>query len=92
MTDFEPKGPRPSFEQIPGAAPMWEPSEPRRDSLLEPADPGITGRAARREARRRRRGKRLIVLGIALVVGVVLWIWVFPWVDRTFVNRPQVGF
>jgi hypothetical protein len=35
------------------------------------------------------RGKR-IAIKLALVLGyaAILWFWVFPWLDRTFVNRP----
>lgn len=34
-----------------------------------------------------------IIAGAVILVGViaVLWFWVFPWIDRTFVNRPAVG-
>ena len=27
---------------------------------------------------------------IGLVYAAILWVWVFPWVDRTFVNNPAV--
>jgi len=29
----------------------------------------------------------VVVLGYA----AVLWLYVFPWLDRTFVNRPALG-
>jgi predicted exporter len=39
--------------------------------------------------------KRLPRLTIYLVVtlgyAAVLWYWVFPWLDRTFINRPALG-
>lgn len=41
--------------------------------------------------RSRIRRRRLIVAAICVVVAVVLWNWVFPWVDRTYVNRPEIG-
>jgi hypothetical protein len=28
---------------------------------------------------------------ILLVAMALLWFWIFPWIDRTFVNRPAVG-
>lgn len=34
--------------------------------------------------------RRAIVVALVLVVMVVLWFWVFPWADRTFVNRPAI--
>ena len=34
--------------------------------------------------------RRVLWLGIALGYMAVLWYFVFPWVDRTFVNRPAV--
>lgn len=39
-----------------------------------------------------RRGTRVAVYAVgALAALAVLWLWVFPWVDRTFVNRPALG-
>lgn len=39
----------------------------------------------------RTRGPRFVVLAAAtLALVAVLWTWVFPWVDRSFVNRPAV--
>jgi hypothetical protein len=37
------------------------------------------------------RGAR-ITIKLALVLGyaAILWFWVFPWLDRTFVNRPAL--
>lgn len=38
------------------------------------------------------RGARIAVIVLAVLVALVLlYGWVFPWVDRTFVNRPQIG-
>ena len=34
--------------------------------------------------------KRALVAVIVLGVMAALWVWVFPWVDRTYVNRPAV--
>ncbi len=34
--------------------------------------------------------RRVIFAAFVLVVMVVLWFWVFPWVDRTYVNRPAI--
>jgi len=34
--------------------------------------------------------RRTIAVVFILVVMVVLWFWVFPWVDRTYVNRPAI--
>jgi hypothetical protein len=34
--------------------------------------------------------RRAIVTAFVLGVMAVLWFWVFPWADRTFVNRPAV--
>jgi hypothetical protein len=28
---------------------------------------------------------------ILVVVIAILWFWIFPWIDRAFVNRPAVG-
>lgn len=37
------------------------------------------------------RGPRVVVLtAAAFALVAVLWTWVFPWVDRTFVNRPAI--
>jgi hypothetical protein len=52
------------------------------------------GNGIRMERRRtqKRRVLRTVAIALAvLIVGTILWIWVFPWVDRTFVNRPQIG-
>ncbi len=36
-------------------------------------------------------GRRRLVVAVAvLVIMAVLWFWVFPWIDRTFVNRPAI--
>lgn len=40
--------------------------------------------------------KSRLVRGTLLAVAIlgalaVLWFWVFPWADRTFVNRPELG-
>lgn len=49
-------------------------------------------RAGRRRAHRRRRWSRtLTAVAAFLAVAIVLWVWVFPWLDRTFVNRPAIG-
>lgn len=32
----------------------------------------------------------MIAIAVVVVL-VVLYGWIFPWVDRTFVNRPQLG-
>ena len=38
-----------------------------------------------------RRGvRRAVVAAVVLGLMAVLWFWVFPWADRTFVNRPAV--
>lgn len=29
----------------------------------------------------------VVILGYA----AILWFWVFPWLDRTFINRPALG-
>jgi hypothetical protein len=40
----------------------------------------------------RRRGPRIATfVAIVVVYATILWIWVFPWLDRTFVNRPALG-
>lgn len=33
-----------------------------------------------------------IAIKLALVLGyaAILWFWLFPWLDRTFVNRPAL--
>ncbi|HEX9697751.1 MAG TPA: hypothetical protein VGB64_15725 [Actinomycetota bacterium] len=52
------------------------------------------GNGIRMERRRtqKRRVLRIVAIALAvLIVGTILWIWVFPWVDHTFVNRPQIG-
>lgn len=39
----------------------------------------------------RRRGARLAVwLALALAYAALMWVYVFPWVDRTFINQPAV--
>lgn len=37
------------------------------------------------------RGRR-IVMKLAIVLGyaAILWYWVFPWLDRTYINRPAL--
>lgn len=53
---------------------------------------GEGSRTQRRRAHRRRRSARVLTAVAAfLAVAFVLWIWVFPWLDRTFVNRPAIG-
>lgn len=48
-------------------------------------------RMDRRRAQRRR-STRILAIAIAVIaVGTILWLYVFPWVDRTFVNRPEIG-
>lgn len=32
----------------------------------------------------------LIYLAVALAYAAVLWFYVFPWADKTFVNRPAL--
>jgi hypothetical protein len=40
----------------------------------------------------RKRGLRIATfVAITLLYATILWIWVFPWLDRTFVNRPALG-
>lgn len=40
----------------------------------------------------RRTGWRAVVLAVAILGALaILWFFVFPWADRTFVNRPEVG-
>lgn len=39
---------------------------------------------------RRRWARALVWLLAALAYAAVMWFWVFPWVDRTFVNRPTL--
>lgn len=34
--------------------------------------------------------RRAIVAAVIVGVMIVLWFWVFPWADRTFVNRPAI--
>ena len=34
--------------------------------------------------------KRAITIVVVLGVMAALWVWAFPWIDRTFVNRPAV--
>ena len=39
-----------------------------------------------------RKGPRYAVYAaVVLAYATTLWIWVFPWLDRTFVNRPALG-
>jgi hypothetical protein len=38
-----------------------------------------------------RRSRIALAVALALVYAAVLWFWVFPWLDRTFVNRPALG-
>jgi hypothetical protein len=37
-----------------------------------------------------KRVRRIVVLCAVLAAAAVLWFWVFPWIDRTYVNRPAV--
>ena len=32
-----------------------------------------------------------ILLAVTLGYAAILWYYVFPWLDRTFVNRPALG-
>ena len=47
-------------------------------------------------ARKRKRGpsNRWARLGmwVAIVLGYIaaMWFWIFPWIDRTFINRPAL--
>ena len=34
--------------------------------------------------------KRLIWLALLLGYAAVMWYFVFPWVDRTFINQPAI--
>ena len=34
--------------------------------------------------------RRLVIVVLVLAFMAVLWFWVFPWADRTFVNRPAI--
>jgi len=53
-------------------------------------------KAARAPARPRRFlptqrwARALIYLGIALGYMAIMWYWVFPWIDHTFINRPAL--
>ena len=39
-----------------------------------------------------KRAPRITVyLVVLLGYAATLWFWVFPWLDRTFVNRPALG-
>lgn len=39
-----------------------------------------------------RRAPRFAIYIVAILgYATVLWFWVFPWLDRTFVNRPAIG-
>jgi hypothetical protein len=38
----------------------------------------------------RKAWRRTVVAVVVLGVMAVLWFWVFPWADHTFVNRPAV--
>lgn len=36
-------------------------------------------------------GARVLAYAVLVLAALaLLWFWVFPWVDRTFVNRPAV--
>jgi hypothetical protein len=38
-----------------------------------------------------KKGARRAVLAVVILAFMaVLWFWVFPWADRTFVNRPAI--
>lgn len=37
-----------------------------------------------------RRVRGLVWVAAALLYAAALWFFVFPWVDRTFVNRPTL--
>lgn len=39
---------------------------------------------------RARWARGLVYLAIALGYMAIMWFYVFPWVDRTFVNRPAL--
>ncbi len=39
-----------------------------------------------------KRSHRVAAYAVAtLIYATVLWFWVFPWLDRTFINRPAIG-
>ena len=63
----------------------------------------MTTKQARRRGRRARPARKpprvlprarwvrvLIYLAVVLGYMAVMWLYVFPWVDRTFVNRPAL--
>lgn len=47
-------------------------------------------RMERRRERKRRTLRFAVIAAAVIAVGTILWMWVFPWVDRTFVNRPEI--
>jgi hypothetical protein len=53
--------------------------------------PAGSRRARRFRVLPRKRGARVLVY-LALTLGYValMWFLIFPWVDRTFVNRPAI--
>jgi hypothetical protein len=38
----------------------------------------------------RRWARALVLLAVVLAYAALMWFWVFPWVDHTFVNRPAL--
>jgi hypothetical protein len=49
-------------------------------------------KTARAKAPRANRLRRLAIwIAVVLAYATILWFWVFPWIDRTYVNRPALG-
>ncbi|MCA1834271.1 MAG: hypothetical protein ABR548_06195 [Actinomycetota bacterium] len=38
----------------------------------------------------RKATRRIIILVVVLAIAASLWVWVFPWIDRTYVNQPAI--
>ena len=38
-----------------------------------------------------RKLKIALIVAYCLIVAIALWVWVFPWIDKTYINRPGIG-
>lgn len=62
----------------------------RRSGVSKPRGRRPEARARRRFLPKQKAARIVIYLGVAIGYGALMWFVVFPWVDKTFVNRPAL--